>query len=55
MSHWDKKSILLLDNAPRKEHQPLEVNEPCSDSHPLTIIQEKENVTEEAIEFEDVA
>ena len=50
LSHWEKKSILWLDNASWKEHQPSKVNEPCSDSHPLVVIQEKEKASEEAIE-----
>ena len=36
LSHWDKKEILLLKNAPWKEHHPSDVTEPDSDSHSLT-------------------
>ena len=46
--HWEKKPILLLDNAPWKERQPSEVNEPCSDKLPLVIVQDKGKETEEA-------
>ena len=55
LSHWEKKSILLLDNAPWKAHQPSEFIEPCSDSLPLAIIQEKEKATEEATKSENAA
>ena len=55
LSHWDKKEILLLENAPLKEHQPSESTEPGSDSHPLTTAPEKEIATKEVVESEDTA
>ena len=55
LSHWEKKSILLLDNAPWKEHHPSEVIQPHSDSLQVVVIQEKEKQTEEGIESENAA
>ena len=55
LSHWDKKEILLLENAPWKEHQHSEATEPGLDSHPLTTAPEKEIATEEVVESEEAA
>ena len=53
LSQWDKKEILLLDNAPWKEHQPLEATEPDFDSHPLTTAPEKVIATKEVVQLEE--
>ena len=55
LSHWDKKEILLLENAPWKEHQPSKAIELCSNSHPLTTAPEKEIATKEVVQLEEAA
>ncbi|CAI8591911.1 unnamed protein product [Vicia faba] len=55
LRHWEKKPILLLDNAPWEDPQPSEVDKPCSDNLPLVIVQDKGKETEEATESESAA
>ena len=45
----------MLDNAPWEDHQPSEVDEPCFDTLPLVMVQDKGKEIEEATESESTA